>query len=75
MNSGSRSSSKALVRVKKSGQFGDNVRIRSTPLTEELGLTGLCGVVYGFTNPSFTDVSVIGSSDKNFSYSSAPSNA
>lgn len=40
--------------------FGDNVRIRSTPLTEEHGLAGLSGQVYGETTPSSTGVEVIG---------------
>ena len=40
--------------------FGDNVRIRSTPLTEKLGLAGQTGSVYGETTPSVTGVEVIG---------------
>ena len=40
--------------------FGDNVRIRSTPLTEERGLAGLNGQVYGETTPSVTSVEVVG---------------
>ncbi len=38
----------------------DNVRIRSTPLTERLGFAGLVGQVYGDTTPSVTAVTVIG---------------
>ena len=41
--------------------FGDTVRIRGTPDTEELDLAGLEGHVYGFTTPSVTGVEVIGS--------------
>jgi hypothetical protein len=40
--------------------FGDNVRVRGTPLTHELGLAGLAGQVYGETTPSITGVDVIG---------------
>jgi hypothetical protein len=40
--------------------FGDNVRIRSMPLTVERGLAGLRGQVYGETTPSMTGVDVIG---------------
>ena len=41
--------------------FGDTVKVRATPLTEELGLAGLVGQVYGETTPSVTNVEVIGS--------------
>src|SRR5947208_3198378 len=40
--------------------FGDNVRIRSTELTERLGLARCSGSVYGETKPSISDVEVIG---------------
>ncbi len=40
--------------------FGDNVRVRATPLTQELGLAGMAGQVYGETTPSVTSVDVIG---------------
>jgi hypothetical protein len=40
--------------------FGDNVRIRSTPLTEKMGLAGQAGSIYGETTPSVTGVEVIG---------------
>jgi hypothetical protein len=40
--------------------FGDQVRIRSTAVTDGLGLTGLKGQVYGETTPSVTRVVVIG---------------
>jgi hypothetical protein len=40
--------------------FGDNVRVRSTPITEEHGLAGLSGDVHGETTPSVTGIEVIG---------------
>ena len=40
--------------------FADNVRIRTTPETEEAGVAGLAGEVFGWTTPSVTGVSVIG---------------
>lgn len=46
--------------------FGDNVRIRRTPLTESLGLAGLDGCVYGETTPSVTGVKVIGETEQDF---------
>ena len=42
--------------------FGDNVRVRATSLTVELGLAGVVGQVYGETTPSVTSVAVIGDS-------------
>jgi hypothetical protein len=41
----------------------DNVRIRRTPLTEELGVADCIGQVYGDTTPSVTGVNVIGGGD------------
>ena len=40
--------------------FADNVQIRSSPATEEAGVAGLAGEVYGWTTPSVTGVTVIG---------------
>jgi hypothetical protein len=40
--------------------FGDNVRIRSTPLTVQLGLADLSGSVYGESVPSSSGVQVTG---------------
>jgi hypothetical protein len=40
--------------------FGDHVRVRTTPKTQELGLAGVAGHVYGETTPSVTKVEVIG---------------
>lgn len=45
--------------------FGDNVRIRSTALTERLGLANLVGSVFGETTPSVTGIEVIGDSEGN----------
>jgi len=46
--------------------FGDNVRIRATRETEEAGIAGLQGQVYGETTPSVTDVEVIGTPSSDF---------
>ena len=40
--------------------FGDNVRVRSTPVTEQLGIAGRIGQVCGETTPSVVEVEVIG---------------
>ncbi len=40
--------------------FGDHVRVRSAPETEEAGLAGREGSVYGVTTPSLIDVHVVG---------------
>lgn len=40
--------------------FGDRVRIRSQPVTDELGLGNAVGIIHGFTTPSVTGVTVIG---------------
>ena len=42
--------------------FADRVRIKSSNETQRLGLAGREGQVYGWTTPSVTGVSVIGSS-------------
>jgi hypothetical protein len=41
--------------------FGDRVRIRSTAETEQAGVAGKSGTVSGFTTPSMTAISAIGS--------------
>jgi hypothetical protein len=46
--------------------FGDNVRIRSTPLTQQLGYAGRSGSVYGETTPSAMGIEVIGDSAHDF---------
>jgi hypothetical protein len=46
--------------------FGDRVRVRESPATTAVGLNGLEGVVYGYTTPSVTGVSVIGVDSANF---------
>ena len=38
--------------------FGDRVRVLSTPFTEELGIAGVVGQVYGQTVPSASGVEV-----------------
>lgn len=43
--------------------FGDNVQIRETQVTRELGLAGLQGVIYGVTMPSFSKVAFVGDLD------------
>jgi len=40
--------------------FGDRVRIRRTAVTDEAGIAGLEGQVYGETVPSLTGAQVIG---------------
>lgn len=46
--------------------FGDNVRVLSTPVTQDKGLAGLAGSVFGETTPSVTGVSVIGESKSDY---------
>jgi len=46
--------------------FGDNVRVRSVPETEALGVAGLSGQVYGETAPSVTGVAVIGQAKQDY---------
>jgi hypothetical protein len=46
--------------------FGDNVRVKSNPLTVELGLAGYTGQVYGETTPSATGVEVIGTTKEDY---------
>jgi len=46
--------------------FGDNVRVRVTPVTESHGVAGLAGVVHGWTTPSVTSVSVIGGVEQDY---------
>ena len=40
--------------------FGDNVRVRVTAVTEAAGLAGLSGQVHGFTTPSVTGIPALG---------------
>ena len=40
--------------------FGNKVRIKGSPLTEEKGLAGKIGEVHGQTTPSMMDLEVIG---------------
>ena len=46
--------------------FGDNVRILSSPETDERGLSGRIGQVYGETIPSVTAVDVISQVENDF---------
>lgn len=46
--------------------FGDNVIVRSTPLTQNLGLAGLTGQVFGETTPSSANVEVIGENQEDY---------
>jgi hypothetical protein len=40
--------------------FGDNVRIKTTPVTQQLELAGLIGQIYGETKPSISGAVVTG---------------
>jgi hypothetical protein len=40
--------------------FGDNVRVRATPVTEAAGIAGRTGIVHGNTTPSITGIDVLG---------------
>ena len=46
--------------------FSDRVRIRASEETTRLGLAGREGVVFGWTTPSVTSVSVIGTQPDDF---------
>ncbi len=46
--------------------FGDNVKVLSSPETDEKGLSGKTGQVYGETTPSVTSVDVIGDSQEDY---------
>ena len=45
------------------------VRIRQSPETEQLGLAGKIGEVYGFTTPSHSGVTVVGELQADFAVS------
>jgi len=47
-------------------RFGEVVRVRSTPETEQAGLAGLVGRVCGETQPSFSGADVIGGTADDF---------
>jgi len=49
----------------------DNVRVRTTPLTEQAGLAGRTGQVYGVTSPSVTGIEVIGDQTNDVAYNVA----
>ena len=46
--------------------FGDNAMILSSKETDDLGLSGKKGQVYGETTPSVTGVEVIGKMEKDY---------
>lgn len=46
--------------------FGDQVRVLSAPETDERGLAGKSGQVYGETTPSETGVEVIGEAREDY---------
>ncbi|MEQ8856775.1 hypothetical protein [Gimesia sp.] len=46
--------------------FGDHVRVLSASETDERGLAGKCGQVYGETTPSVTGVEVIGEAREDY---------
>lgn len=50
-------------------QFGDRVRILADPTTEERGLAGKIGEVYGQTTPSSTNPTIIGTPLKDYAVS------
>jgi hypothetical protein len=49
--------------------FGDNVRVRSTPITEQTGLAGLVGQVFGWTTPSVSGAKVVGNPSTDYAIS------
>jgi hypothetical protein len=46
--------------------FGDKVRVVATASTENRGVAGQTGIVYGFTTPSQTGVEVVGDSTDDY---------
>ena len=48
--------------------IGDNVRIRTTAETQQSGHAGRAGTFYGFTTPSMTGVSFIGTTVLDLAY-------
>jgi hypothetical protein len=48
------------------GTFGNQVRIKSSPETDKMGLTGKVGKVYGETTPSVMDFEIIGSPKRDY---------
>jgi hypothetical protein len=46
--------------------FGDRIRIQRTAETEKLGLAGREGQIFGWTTPSVTGVSVIGTTTDDY---------
>ncbi|MEE8451079.1 MAG: hypothetical protein V3R99_04160 [Thermoguttaceae bacterium] len=52
--------------------FGDRVRVRASSVTEERGIAGVTGDVYGETTPSVTNVEVIGDLTDDFALNVQP---
>ena len=48
------------------GKFGNKVRIKSTPETEEKGLAGKTGEILGETTPSMMDFKIVGSPKEDY---------
>lgn len=46
--------------------FGDTVRVHLTKATEDVGVAGLVGKVYGETKPSVTEIEVIGDNGNDY---------
>ena len=46
--------------------FGNKVKVKSSPLTEEKGLAGKVGEVYGQTTPSIMELEIIGKPKEDF---------
>ena len=46
--------------------FGDNVRILSSAETDDIGISGKVGKIYGETTPSFTGVEAIGNTGEDY---------
>lgn len=49
--------------------FGNKVKIKYSPLTQEKGLAGKIGEVYGQTTPSMMDFEIIGTPKEDFAVS------
>jgi len=55
-----------MTEIKMNIGFGDNVRVLTKTLTEDLGIAGIKGNVYGETTPSVSGVEVLGEITKDF---------
>jgi len=50
-------------------EWFDNVRVRSTPATEAIGIAGRLGQIYGETTPSSTGIEVFGEHARDYAIS------